>query len=93
MEEVSELDLVKVLEWIKGLREWAVRNDIDPWAVRQGLIIALEMDTYLILDRGIPLEHLKNFDKKTSYDAKMWIVKAGKPPKEVIEQLKKELGI
>jgi len=94
MSEVSELDLIKVLEWIRGLRAWAVKNDIDPWALRQGLVIALEMDTYCFLERGISLEDLKKFDRKVSYDAKMWILKEGKEiPADVIERIKKELEI
>jgi len=93
IEPVSERDLLLVLKWMEGFRKWSIRNNIDPWAVRQGLIILLEMDTYSMLDHGISLEALKEFDRKASHDAKMWIVKAGKPPREIIEQLKKELGI
>jgi len=93
-EPVSEKDLLQMLKWIRGLRAWAVKNNIDPWAVRQGLIIALEMDTYLILNRGIPLESLKEFDRIASYDAKMWIIKNERNiTPEIIERLKKELGI
>jgi len=58
---------------LRDLRLWAVINDIDPWAVRQMLVIALEMDTKAALDRGIKREDLENFDKLVKEDVQKWM--------------------
>jgi len=70
---VSEDELVQVLCWVRNLRKWAVRTQIDPWAIRQGLVMALEMDTAAALKRGIKPEDLQNFDQVVRQDIKAWI--------------------
>jgi len=59
---VSSQDLLKVLVKVRDLRAYAVRKNLDPWAVRQGLLIALEIDTLAALRRGVPRENLVIFD-------------------------------
>jgi len=73
METVKEKDLEAVLKWVRDLRKFCVLHNIDPWATRQALIMALEMDTRVALDRGIPKEHLDQFDGIVKADIQKWM--------------------
>jgi len=75
MSRVSEEDLRLVMEKIRDLRKWALSWEIDPWAMRQGLIIALELDTGAALERGVSSLDLEQFDKKIRADIKIYIAK------------------
>lgn len=70
---VEEKDLVSVMLKVRDLRAWALRFGINPWALRQGLVMALEMDTAAAIERGIPKDDLDNFDKLTRVDINSWI--------------------
>ena len=59
---VKERDLYQVLVWLRDLRLRAVKKKIDPWALRQGLLMVLYLDTVAALERGIPRENLQAFD-------------------------------
>lgn len=70
MTTVKEEDLEGAMKWIRELRRWAVKNNIDPWAVRQALVTALESDTIAALNRGIKKEDLLSFDSYIKRDVK-----------------------
>jgi hypothetical protein len=73
MAHVNKEHLKACLLKLRDLRLWAVTNNIDPWAVRQTLVIALEIDTKAALDRGIKREDLENFDKLVKEDVQKWM--------------------
>jgi len=70
---VNEKDFKACLLKLRDLRLWAVQNNIDPWSFRQMLLIALEMDTKVALDRGISLVDLQNFDSIAKKDIQSWM--------------------
>jgi hypothetical protein len=69
---VDEKQLEACLIRLRDFRAWAVINKIDPWAVRQALVMTLEIDTKATLDRGIKPEVLKNFDNLVKVDTQKW---------------------
>jgi len=68
MSSVSEELLRDVLLTIKEWREKCTRMKLDPWAVRQGLLIALELDAEGMLLKGVPKAHLDFFDAEVRQD-------------------------
>jgi len=70
---VNEKDFKACLLKLRSLRLWAVQNNIDPWAFRQMLLIALEMDTKVALERGIKPSDLQNFDSIAKEDIQSWM--------------------
>jgi len=72
-ETVNEKDFKACLVKLRNLRLWSVQNNIDPWAFRQTLLIALEMDTKAALDRGISPINLQNFDLIVKKDIQSWM--------------------
>jgi len=70
---VDEKHFTECLIKLRDLRLWAVINKIDPWAFRQTLIIALEMDTKVALERGIKQCDLQKFDFTAKKDAQLWV--------------------
>jgi len=72
-ETVSEKDLKACLVQLRNLRLWSVIRQVDPWAFRQMLLIALEMDTKAAIDRGISSINLQNFDAFVKKDIKSWM--------------------
>lgn len=70
---VSSQDLLKVMVKIRDLRAYTVRERLDPWAVRQGLILALELDTAAALERRVPIENLQEFDQAVRADVRTWV--------------------
>jgi len=60
---VKEQDLLQVLKWLRDVRFRAVKKRLDPWAVRQGLLMVLELDTRAALERGVPPEERERFDR------------------------------
>ena len=70
---VEEKDLIQVMKWIRGLRAYAVKHNLAAWAVRQGLLMALEMDTRTAINRGIKPEDLHRFDRAVSVDVRAWM--------------------
>jgi len=77
MSQVPLRDFIAVMTKLKDLQEFCVRNNIDPWATRQVLTIALEMDTAAALARGIRREDLESFDQVVKRDAREWIREHG----------------
>ena len=73
MNHVKTKDLAGALRKIRDLRAWAAINDVDPWAVRQALIMALETDTDAALERGITPEALKHFDQEVKQHTREWL--------------------
>jgi len=59
---------------LRDLRLWAVQGDIDPWAFRQMLLIALEMDTKAALERGVKSIDLLNFDSIVKKNIQLWML-------------------
>ena len=57
-----ERDLLQALKKIRDLRAWAVRKRIDPWALRQALLLTIHIDTAAALKRGISSEGIQAFD-------------------------------
>lgn len=72
-ETVYERDLLKVLGKLLDMRAWAVRVNMDPWALRQGLIVALVMDTAAALQKGVKTEELVAFDEAVRADAQIYV--------------------
>ena len=72
-ETVRDKDLIGAMRWIRDLRAWAYHNHIDPWAVRQALIMALEADTDAALRRGISKADLDRFDSLAKTEIKQLI--------------------
>jgi len=72
-EPVSEKDFKACLVKLRSLRLWAVQNKIDPWAFRQMLLIALEMDTKVAMDKGIKPIDLQKFDTVARKDVQLWM--------------------
>ena len=66
---VKERDLLQVLKWLRDLRLRAVKKRIDPWALRQGLLLILHLDTRAALERGVPREDLRTFDRLVEANA------------------------
>jgi len=60
---VRKQDLLQVLKWLRDLSLRAVKKKIDPWAVRQGLILVLQSGTKIALERGVKLEVIQQFDR------------------------------
>ena len=80
LEDVPEMDLMSALMMLRNFRAWGVLNKIDPWAIRQGLIMVLAMDTEAALERGVDPDTLFAFDEGAE-------AKAG----EFIESIPQEL--
>ena len=57
---VKEDDFKLVMEQVKAFRLALAKT--DPWAVRQGLLLAVEFDTEAALRRGITQDQLDLFD-------------------------------
>jgi len=70
---VNEKDFKECLLKLRNLRLWAVQNSIDPWAFRQMLLIALEMDTKAAVDKGIKPIDLQKFDTVARKDVQLWM--------------------
>lgn len=43
--------------------------------MRQGLLIALELDTAAALERGVPRQNLEKFDQVAKADTQAWILR------------------
>lgn len=76
MTTVRERDLTTCMVYIRDMRAHAVINNVDPWAVRQALVLALEMDTAAALERGVKPEELRRFDTFIKKDVRAWLKKA-----------------
>jgi len=70
---VSEEELKAVMNEMEQLRAWCVRNRINPWAFREALLIALELDTVAALGRGVRTEELEWFDETVRRDVRGWL--------------------
>lgn len=70
--KVNEDNLMEVLRWIRDLRKKALFRKMEPWTVRQGLVMALEFDTESALERGISKGTLDRFDNMIKEDLKKW---------------------
>lgn len=66
---VQERDLRQVLAWLRDLRARVLKKRIDPWAFRQGLLLVLHIDTRAALERGVPAEDLRTFDRLVQENA------------------------
>lgn len=73
MKTVSENDVLVVLTKLRDLRAWVIAKNIDPWATRQALLMALEMDTKAALEHGITQMQLDQFDNFVKHDMVNWL--------------------
>lgn len=73
---VDERDLLDALKRVRDLRAWAVRARVDPWVLRQALLLAIHIDTVAALERGVPLENLRTFDRLVEEDAEIQLKEA-----------------
>jgi len=62
-----------VLTRLRDLRLYTTRRHGDPWAFRQALLIALELDTASALETGHTPEQLAEFDVVARKDAREWL--------------------
>jgi len=70
-----EKDLKQALMLVRNLRQQAVIAKLDPWAVRQALWIALELDRQAAKERGVAVKDLEKFDLTSVLDARAWAEK------------------
>jgi len=63
-------DLDHVMIWIRDFRQWQHREKIDPYVVRQGIIMMLEADTDAALANRVNPEELQKFDDGVRAEAK-----------------------
>ena len=73
MSQVTEDELMPVLAKVRDLRTWAIRRKIDTWTLRQGLLIALEIDTQCALQAGVSIADLTGFDDEVRKDIRAWV--------------------
>jgi len=71
---VSEDELIQALQFIKEMRLYALNMNMEPWSIRQALILALEMDTTAAIERGVPKKKLEQFDSEVRRDFKSWVI-------------------
>lgn len=69
MAAIKTEELFEALKRIRDLREWSVREKVNPWAVRQALVIGLEMDSVAAIERGVTPRDLSGFDSMVKADA------------------------
>jgi dTDP-4-dehydrorhamnose reductase len=69
----NEEDIVQALQFMKELRLYAINMDMEPWSLRQALILTLEMDTIAMLEKGIPQKNIDQFDDEIRRDLKSWL--------------------
>ena len=55
-------DLNRVMSWVRDFRKWQHQEKIDPYVVRQGIIMMLEADTDAALANQVNPEELQKFD-------------------------------
>jgi len=70
---VREGDLINMMRRMRDLRRWAHEHQMDPWAVRQALVIALALDTAAALKYGVSSENLEAFDREIRDDVQGWV--------------------
>ena len=70
---IPERDFYLALKKLRDFRAWAVKKNIDPWALRQALITVFEMDTAVATERGVDPEKLEAFDAKAREEARGFI--------------------
>ena len=73
MAAIKTEELLEALKRIRDLREWSVREKVNPWAVRQALIIGLEMDATAALEHGVTLREISRFDAQARAGAHRYI--------------------
>ena len=70
--EIRAAHLKAALTQMRNVRAWSIKNDINPWAFRQALLFALEVDTHHALQK-VKKEDLDRFDKAVKEDTQGWI--------------------
>ena len=70
---IKQEELIAALRRIRDLREWSLREKVNPWAVRQALIIGLEMDYVAALEHGVTPGDLSRFDRTARAGAHRYI--------------------
>ena len=73
MAAIRREELLEALKRIRDLREWSVRKKVSPWAVRQALIIGLEMDALAAHEHGVTPGDLSRFDDQARGSAHRYI--------------------
>jgi hypothetical protein len=73
MNTVPTEDFEDVMVKIRDLRRWATSRRLDPWAFRQALLVALEIDTQAALEHGISMDDLAKFDDLARQDIRRWL--------------------
>lgn len=81
---IDEKDLMAALTKIRDLRLFAITSNLDPWALRQALIMALELSTIAAIDTGIQKEKLDEFDQKAREATKDFVKQLAKAFKQKI---------
>jgi len=73
MKPVDKKDLLRALKRLRNFRAWGVKRNVDPWAIRQALIMVLAMDSAAATDRGVNVENLCKFDMVARLKAQEFI--------------------
>ena len=73
MAAIKRKELLEALKRIRDLREWSAREKVNPWAVRQALIIGLEMDSIAAHEHGVTPRDLSRFDDQARGSAHRYI--------------------
>lgn len=57
------LHLHRALSYLKEMRDWAAKDKVDAWIIRQALITVLEYDNQAAKAKGVTEDQLEAFDK------------------------------
>lgn len=80
-------DLLRALKRLRDFRAWGVKRNVDPWAIRQALIIVMAMDTATALERGVEARALDIFDNAARKKAQAFIESI--PKSAILEELRR----
>jgi hypothetical protein len=73
-EDKDERDLRECMERLRDIRQWAHNSGVNPWIIRQALVMTLEMDT-MAAREVVKDEHLAKFDEGCKEETRALLTK------------------
>lgn len=70
---ITAAELTLAMRDLRDVRARHLQRGGDPWAMRQALILVLELDTRAALDHGVTRESLARFDVGARASAEEWL--------------------
>ena len=70
---VNQDNLLEAMRRLRSFRRSACIDKLDPWAVRQALIIIVEMDAIAAVAHGVKPGDLDTFDDVVRQQARQWV--------------------